>query len=80
MTEQDIPFELDYTLENNYNIFSKKIDWTALEYDFWNKTEFWASRFPSGLLLQFPELMEEAEKAAERCKKNGITPLTQLGK
>lgn len=66
-------FELDYTLENNYN---NKIDWSALHYDDWNTFEYWTSKWPSGLLEQFPELNSIVETIFET--KKGITPLMEL--
>jgi hypothetical protein len=69
-----IPFEFDYTLENNYN--NGKIDWTALIYDDWNTLAFWLNKFPNGLLEQYPEMIDFAEDYAK--SRYGITPLMEL--
>jgi hypothetical protein len=68
-----VPFEFDFTLENNY---SNKIDWSALQYDDWSSYEFWAKKMPDGLLAQFPELHEIVNTIYE--SKKHITPLMEL--
>jgi hypothetical protein len=68
-----IPFEFDYTLESNY---SNKIDWSALCYNDWDRIDYWEKKLPSGLVDQFPELMDVLHNIV--LTRNGKTPLMEL--
>jgi hypothetical protein len=66
-----IPDELTYGLEQPC-----EIDWTALRYNDWDYLDFWVDKQPTGLLEQWPELMEWVISIYESNK--NITPLDEL--
>lgn len=68
-----IPFEFDYSLQSNY---SNRIDWSALCYNDWDRVDYWANKLPTGLVEQFPELIDVVNDLV--ISRNGKTPLMEL--
>jgi hypothetical protein len=66
-----VPTELSYGLEQ-----AVEIDWTALTYNDWDFLDFWVAKQPSGLLEQFPCLMDWVVGQYESMK--GKTPLDEM--
>lgn len=67
------PYELAYGLEP-----APKIDWTALQYNFWDSDDFWRRKLiPEGLVEQWPCLEEWAQEQVNNREKNK-TPLEEI--
>lgn len=62
---------LNYTQEKRANI-----DWNMLSYTDWRTPEFWAAKYPEGLIEMFPGLWQHCENLAEQYKDK--TPLMEL--
>lgn len=67
-----IPYELSFGLEK-----ADKIDWMALQYNYWDSDDFWREKLiPEGLIEQFPCLEEWADVVVKSREKK--TPLEEM--
>lgn len=66
-----LPNELTFTLEKQQDF-----DWNCLHYNYWDDFDYWLAKQPTGLIEQFPCLMEWVEQQYESMK--GVTPLDEM--